>query len=170
MNKFFIFHFCLSLLSLSLHDPLWRSVWRHTTVSSFWWLPMRCPCGSGWMSSSLRQTSTVVIERLMARTPREAQCSNISRKLLLWWWRSSGAKVTPASVTGIFHYLTVSTPSWPYCHTTKRDNRRSGSNCQSNPAVNLRLLRSHVASNVFTLTSNSITYIFPIVCINDFFL
>lgn len=44
--------------SCSLRGRAWRSVWRRTTVCSFWWLPTQFPCGSGWTSSSRRQTST----------------------------------------------------------------------------------------------------------------
>lgn len=39
---------------------------------------------------------------------------------------------------------------------------------QYNPAVNLRLPRLHDVSNLFTLASNSINYICPIVFLNEF--
>lgn len=47
---------------LSLHGPVWHSVWRHTTVFFSWWLPMQYPCGFGWMSLLQQQMSTAVID------------------------------------------------------------------------------------------------------------
>lgn len=55
---------------LSLRGPVWPSVSRRTTVSSSWWPPTLYPCGFGWTSSSLQQTSTAVIDLLHVWTVR----------------------------------------------------------------------------------------------------
>lgn len=58
-----------------------------------------------------------------------------------------------------------------FCHTLQNNPTEEveATVVQSNWAVNLRLSRSYDVSNLFTLTSDSLTYICPIVCINDFF-
>lgn len=64
VRKVFLYYNSFFTIPPSLRGPVWPSVWRHTTVSSSWWPPMRYPCGFGWTSLSQQQTSTAVIDPL----------------------------------------------------------------------------------------------------------
>lgn len=166
---------CVSLSS-SLRGPVWRSAWRRTTVSSFWWLPIQCQCGFGWMSSSRRQTSTAVTDLLhtwlcnpwvkllsgqrsesfppvywaglaeihlrgwfctwtheSVDKVREMQrCSgsrrsNTAEETVTWCLSGGGSSLnqlqttsslTQQSVTGRFHSLSLTSPSWSQCSIT----------------------------------------------------
>lgn len=133
---------------------------------------MQCPCGFGWTSSSLPQMSTVVIELLKART--------LSGAPIGYWSYFQGVLLGPVemdvqfsniwrtvtgnrdgdwpSVTGIFHFLVLSAPSWSWCHiaglvyATRTSKNSTTEETDSTvlhpkPAGNLQLSRSH---DVFT--------------------
>lgn len=151
---------------------------------------MRCPCGFGWMSSSPQRTSSVVTDLLLEPWVRDevdpvdtdAQSSNIRRKLLLddedpvatkshWWahWACYWDVLFTVSehllLAIVSHYMPGLHPTTAQ-HNVTQDNRGSGGN---KLAVNiLELLSSHV-SHLFTMSSDSISYVCLIICINDFF-